>query len=114
MYRLIRKPLFAADAEAAPEFTAAQMVGLQRVPLALRAIEALCRTPPRPTQLLGLTFPTPIGIAAGFDKNALMMPFLAALGFGFVEVGTVTPRPQPRSEERRVGKECGARWATSD
>ena len=63
MYRLIRKLLFALDAEAAHEFTAAQMVRLQRVPLALRAIEALCRTPPRPTQLLGLTFPTPIGIA---------------------------------------------------
>ena len=102
MYRLIRKLLFALDAETAHEFTAAQMVRLQRVPLALRAIEALCRTPPRPTQLLGLTFPTPIGIAAGFDKNALMMPFLAALGFGFVEVGTVTPRPQPGNPRPRL------------
>ena len=109
MYRLIRKLLFALDAETAHEFTAAQMVRLQRVPLALRAIEALCRTPPRPTQLLGLTFPTPIGIAAGFDKNALMMPFLAALGFGFVEVGTVTPRPQPGNPRPRLFRYPGAR-----
>ena len=102
MYRLIRKLLFALDAEAAHELAAAQMMRLQRIPLALRTIEALCRTPQRPTQLLGLTFPTPIGIAAGFDKNALMMPFLAALGFGFIEVGTVTPRPQPGNPRPRL------------
>ncbi len=102
MYRLIRKLLFALDAEAAHELAVAQMVRLQQIPLALRIVEALCRTPPRPSELLGLTFPTPIGIAAGFDKNALMMPFLAALGFGFVEVGTVTPRPQPGNPRPRL------------
>jgi len=102
MYRLIRKLLFALDAETAHEFTAAQMERLQRIPGALRAIEWLCRVPARPTELLGLTFKTPIGIAAGFDKNARMMPFLAALGFGFVEVGTVTPRPQPGNPRPRL------------
>jgi dihydroorotate dehydrogenase len=102
MYRLIRKLLFALDAETAHELTAAQMIRLQKIPFALRIVAALCRTPPRPTQLLGLTFPTPIGIAAGFDKNALLMPFLAALGFGFVEVGTVTPRPQPGNPRPRL------------
>ncbi|HEV2719329.1 MAG TPA: quinone-dependent dihydroorotate dehydrogenase, partial [Thermoanaerobaculia bacterium] len=102
MYRLIRTLLFALEAETAHEFTAAQMERLQRIPLALRLIERLCRVPPRPTELLGLTFKTPIGIAAGFDKNARMMPFLAALGFGFVEVGTVTPRPQPGNPKPRL------------
>jgi len=109
MYRLIRKLLFALDAETAHELAAAQMMRLQSIPLALRAIEALCRTPPRPTQLLGLTFRTPIGIAAGFDKNAEMIPFLAALGFGFVEVGTVTPRPQPGNPKPRLFRRSAER-----
>jgi dihydroorotate dehydrogenase len=52
--------------------------------------------------LLGLTFRSPIGIAAGFDKNGLLMPMLAALGFGFVEVGTVTLRPQPGNPRPRL------------
>jgi dihydroorotate dehydrogenase len=106
MYRLIRKALFALDAETAHEFTAHQMARLQQIPLALRIVEALCRVPPRPVELLGLTFKTPIGIAAGFDKNATMMPFLAALGFGFLEVGTVTPRPQPGNPKPRLFRDA--------
>jgi len=109
MYRLIRQLLFALDAETAHEFTAAQMVRLQQIPLALRIVESLCRVPARPIELLGLTFKTPIGIAAGFDKNAMMMPFLAALGFGFVEVGTVTPRPQPGNPKPRLFRDRARR-----
>ena len=109
MYRLIRKLLFALDAETVHEFTAAQMVRLQRIPLALRVIESICRVPARPTELLGLTFKTPIGIAAGFDKNATMVPFLAALGFGFIEVGTVTPRPQPGNPKPRLFRDSAHR-----
>ena len=109
MYRLIRKLLFAFDAETAHELTAAQIERLQRIPLALRVVESFCRVPARPTQLLGLTFRTPIGIAAGFDKNATMMPFLAALGFGFVEVGTVTPRPQPGNPKPRLFRDAAHR-----
>ncbi|HKS24135.1 MAG TPA: quinone-dependent dihydroorotate dehydrogenase [Thermoanaerobaculia bacterium] len=109
MYRLIRQLLFALDAETAHEFTAAQMVRLQEIPLALRIVESLCRVPARPVELLGLTFKTPIGIAAGFDKNAVMMPFLAALGFGFVEVGTVTPRPQPGNPRPRLFRDSERR-----
>jgi dihydroorotate dehydrogenase len=52
--------------------------------------------------LFGLEFRSPIGIAGGFDKNATMMPFLAALGFGFIEVGTVTLRPQPGNPKPRM------------
>jgi dihydroorotate dehydrogenase len=65
--------------------------------------------PERPVELLGLTFKSPIGIAAGFDKNATMMPFLAALGFGFLEVGTVTPRPQPGNPRPRLFRDPARR-----
>ena len=64
--------------------------------------------------LLGTSFLNPVGIAGGFDKNATMLRPLAALGFGHVEFGTVTPKAQEgttRSEERRVGKECRSRWS---
>ena len=101
MYRLIRELLFRLDAEEAHEFTTRQMIALQEIPIALRVIERICRAE-NPRTLFGLRFRTPIGIAAGFDKNAQLMPFLAALGFGFVEVGTVTLRPQPGNPRPRL------------
>src|SRR5271165_1198337 len=52
--------------------------------------------------VFGLHFPSPIGLAAGFDKNASAVPALAALGFGFIEVGTVTPSPQPGNPRPRL------------
>src|SRR3954469_8924776 len=60
------------------------------------------RPPPAPRTLFGLTFPNPVGLAAGFDKNAVALPALAALGFGFIEVGTVTARPQPGNPKPRL------------
>jgi dihydroorotate dehydrogenase len=57
--------------------------------------------PPKPVQAFGLTFKNPVGIAAGYDKNAVAVNGLAALGFGHVEVGTVTPRPQPGNPKPR-------------
>jgi len=53
-------------------------------------------------KLWGLTFPTPVGLAAGFDKNALLIDELACLGFGFIEIGTVTPRPQEGNPKPRL------------
>ena len=102
MYRLIRKLLFALDAEAAHEWTVEQIRRAQSIPFALRVIERICAAPPAPVRLWDLTFRNPIGIAAGFDKNAVMMPLLAALGFGFIEVGTVTLRPQPGNPRPRL------------
>jgi dihydroorotate dehydrogenase len=58
--------------------------------------------PDDPVQLWGLTFPNRVGLAAGFDKNADALPGLAKLGFGFLEVGTVTPRPQPGNPQPRL------------
>jgi len=103
MYSLIRKLLFQLDAEDAHELAVRQMIALQNIPIVLRSIERFCAPPPSARrELMGLTFPSPIGIAAGFDKNGLLMPMLAALGFGFVEVGTVTLRPQPGNPRPRL------------
>lgn len=103
IYRALRSLLFRMDAEDAHEFAARQMEALQEIDLARRAIASLCRPPATAQrQLLGRTFPSPIGIAAGFDKNAVLIPMLAALGFGFIEVGTVTPRPQPGNPRPRL------------
>jgi dihydroorotate dehydrogenase len=102
MYSLIRSLLFQLDAESAHELTTAQMMRLQEIPIALSLIARICRPRRDFRQIWGITFATPIGIAAGFDKNALLMPFLAALGFGFLEVGTVTLYAQPGNPKPRV------------
>ena len=103
MYSLVRKLLFRMEAEAAHELAVEQMQSLQNVGIALRAIERFCLPPASASrQLLGLTFRSPIGIAAGFDKNAVMMPMLQALGFGFIEVGTVTLHPQAGNPRPRL------------
>src|SRR5688572_25279347 len=87
VYALLRRALFQLDAEAAHEFTARQMEHLQQIPVVLRAIERYCCPPASAARtFLGMRFRSSIGIAGGFDKNATMMPFLAALGFGFIEV----------------------------
>ena len=106
IYRAVRKLLFQLDAEAVHEWTVAQIRRIQRVPIALRLIERLCAAPPAPVSLLGLTFRNPIGIAAGFDKNAVMTPFLAALGFGFIEVGTVTLHSQTGNPRPRLFRDA--------
>jgi dihydroorotate dehydrogenase len=103
IYPLLRRAFFHLDAESAHEVAANQMEQLQRIPIVLRGIERLCRPPATAARALwGLRFPSAIGIAGGFDKNATMMPFLAALGFGFIEVGTVTLRPQPGNPKPRL------------
>ena len=103
IYPLLRRALFHLDAEAAHEWTSEQMQHLQQIPIAMRALERFCRPPASAArEILGLRFRSPIGIAGGFDKNATMMPFLAALGFGFIEVGTVTLKPQPGNPKPRL------------
>jgi dihydroorotate dehydrogenase len=110
IYRALRSLLFRLEAEHAHEVVTGQMQLVQRIPLALHAIEALCRPPASAArEVLGMRFRSPIGIAAGFDKNALLMPFLAALGFGFVEVGTVTLRPQPGNPRPRMFRKPDAK-----
>lgn len=110
IYRAIRNLLFRLDPEDAHEFVTSNMARLQQIPIALKAIERVCRVPERAArELFGLRFPSPVGIAAGFDKNAELMPMLAALGFGFLEIGTVTLHPQPGNPRPRMFRYPDAR-----
>jgi dihydroorotate dehydrogenase len=98
-YSLARPFLFAMDAETAHEHTLSMLARTQNTPLAW----AYCQTRVQdPVQLAGLTFPNRVGLAAGLDKNAYCIDGLAAMGFGFVEVGTVTPKGQPGNPKPRM------------
>ncbi len=98
-YALARPFLFGLDAESAHEIT---MRGLC-APGAKAALRLQCGARiDDPVQLMGLRFPNRVGLAAGLDKNAAHIDALAAMGFGFVEVGTVTPLPQPGNPKPRL------------
>ncbi|MSQ60574.1 MAG: quinone-dependent dihydroorotate dehydrogenase [Betaproteobacteria bacterium] len=99
LYGFVRPLLFSLEAETAHRFTlnaldAVYSAGLSR-------LAAPC-VPPYPVQVMGLSFPNPVGLAAGLDKNGEHIDSLSALGFGFIEVGTVTPRPQPGNPRPRI------------
>lgn len=98
LYSLVRPLIFALDAETAHRATIAT--------LKLRSGTAFTPeprwTPALRTNVAGLTFPNPVGLAAGFDKNAEVVGPLLSLGFGFVEVGTLTPRPQAGNPKPRL------------
>ncbi|MBU1352210.1 MAG: quinone-dependent dihydroorotate dehydrogenase [Gammaproteobacteria bacterium] len=98
-YALTRPFLFGMDAEAAHELTMDMLARGQRTPLQW----AWCNeTVDDPIELAGLTFPNRVGMAAGLDKNARCIDALGAMGFGFVEVGTVTPKAQPGNPKPRM------------
>ncbi|ULU27829.1 MULTISPECIES: quinone-dependent dihydroorotate dehydrogenase [Dyella] len=99
MYNLIRPLLFALDAEAAHRAT---LYGLD-VAHRSNFIHKVAKPPAElPTTAFGVRFPNPVGLAAGLDKNADHLDALGALGFGFVEVGTTTPRPQLGNDKPRM------------
>src|ERR1700759_5694865 len=100
VYRLLYgRVLSRWDAETVHVLTATTLGRVQRVPgvLALPRPWAGRPDPALETHALGRTFPSPLGVAAGLDKNLDWFEALGALGFGFGEVGTVTPRAQPRN-----------------
>lgn len=99
--RLVRPLLFSINPETAHHFTIAFLRRASQVDLALRALKFF-EPLPKPKAVFGLTFRNPIGLAAGFDKNGVALPALAALGFGFIEVGTVTAKPQPGNPKPRI------------
>jgi dihydroorotate dehydrogenase len=99
LYSLARPLLFALDPETAHRVTLG-MIDVARVTGLLGLV--LEPVPARPVEAMGLQFPNPVGLAAGLDKNAAHIDALAALGFGFIEVGTVTPRPQPGNARPRL------------
>lgn len=104
MYGLARSLLFRLDAERAHD-------------LALRALDTAWRAglnpllasrpAPFPQKVMGLAFPNPVGLAAGLDKDGACIDALAALGFGFIEIGTTTPRPQPGNPKPRMFRLAG-------
>jgi dihydroorotate dehydrogenase len=99
IYSLVSPLLFQFDAEASHDFTLKGLKTAERFgALTLYPAPPVCR----PRQVMGITFPNPVGLAAGLDKNAAVIDGLAALGFGFIEVGTVTPRPQPGNPKPRL------------
>lgn len=99
MYGLARNLLFRLPPEQAHRLTLSGLDLAHKLGL-LRALTAEVK--PLPVEVMGLKFPNPVGLAAGLDKNADHIDALGALGFGFVEVGTVTPLPQPGNPQPRL------------
>ncbi len=99
MYPLLRRLLFCFSPETSHHISLAAIKWCER--LKLSGLVAV-KPPEKPVEVMGIRFPNPVGLAAGLDKNADYIDGLAALGFGFVEVGTVTPRPQPGNPQPRL------------
>lgn len=104
LYSLIRPLLFRLDAEQAHRLTFALLGAAYRVPGVSALVRARhgARVPPLPVEVMGLRFPNPIGLAAGLDKDGRYIRSLADIGFGWLELGTVTPRPQTGNPRRRL------------
>lgn len=98
MYPVIRPILFSMDPENAHMFTLSSMRTAAKLGLTALAPSIA----PLPRKVMGLDFPNPVGLAAGLDKNGSCIDGLASLGFGFLELGTVTPRPQPGNPKPRM------------
>lgn len=103
MYSLLRKMLFMLDAETAHHFSMKMLRACCSVGIFRRLLTA-CFSPKgaAPQSLWGIAFSNKVGLGAGFDKNALYLRELQALGFGCVEIGTVTPLPQPGNDKPRL------------
>src|SRR6266496_1784224 len=99
LYRAVRPFLFAFDPETAHRLSLKSLDVLTR----LGAASLVAAPAPRvPVRVMGLDFPNPVGLAAGLDKDGEHIDALAALGFGFIEVGAVTPRAQPGNPKPRL------------
>jgi dihydroorotate dehydrogenase len=99
LYSLFRPLLFGLDPETAHDAALAALDAAESLGLAQRMAP---RLPRAPVEAMGLTFPNRVGLAAGLDKNARHIDGLASFGFGFIECGTVTPRPQPGNARPRL------------
>ncbi len=104
MYKLVKPLLFSLDPETAHHTVSGGLRSFCKLWGGKRLLKALYdfNDPRLEREVFGLTFRNPIGLAAGFDKNAEYVEEMAALGFGFVEIGTVTPRPQPGNDKPRL------------
>ena len=102
MYSFFRSLLFRLDPELAHQLTLRAIRFAGNVPTSRWFLTQLYKAPSKPVQAFGLTFKNPVGLAAGYDKDAIAIRGLSTLGFGHVEVGTVTPKPQPGNPRPRV------------
>lgn len=104
LYSFLRSFLFRLDPETAHQLAILGLKLMQTNAYVKKKFwqQTLLDDPRLQSQYFGLTFPNPVGLAAGFDKNAQVYPALAALGFGFIEVGTLTPRPQAGNPKPRI------------
>ncbi|HEU5146857.1 MAG TPA: quinone-dependent dihydroorotate dehydrogenase [Chryseosolibacter sp.] len=104
MYKLFRPLLFSVD----PERIHSLLFNALAIPMRVPGFQALLRSaftvqhPRLEKKLFGLTFSNPVGLAAGFDKEAKLIDALSCFGFGFIEIGTLTPKPQPGNEKPRL------------
>jgi len=102
MYKLLRNILFLFGAEQVHYFSMNVLKSICRIGILKRIIGKKYQPENNLTTAFGLTFKNPVGLAAGFDKNAKYLSELEALGFGFIEIGTVTPLPQKGNDRPRV------------
>lgn len=102
MYQLLRPLLFRLDPERAHALTLHVLRAAQIFPFTLRFLQTIYMAPPRPVHAFGLRFKNPVGLAAGYDKDAVAVKGLTALGFGHIEVGTVTSMPQTGNPKPRI------------
>src|SRR5450631_2930309 len=98
LYSLARTALFQLDPELAHALALKSLAALGPGAALLGA----GADPGEAKRVMGIDFPNPVGLAAGLDKNGAYIDALAALGFGFLEIGTVTPRPQPGNPKPRM------------
>ena len=98
-YPLVKKALFQLDPERAHEFTFRQLKRVTGTPLEFLVRQSVLT---KPVSCMGLSFKNPLGLAAGLDKDGECIDALGAMGFGFIEVGTVTPRPQSGNDKPRL------------
>jgi len=99
MYPLLRKALFQLDAETSHDLTLDLLAAAERLKLLSLFAKQRYKAP---VELMGLRFPNPVGLAAGLDKNGDFYNALGEFGFGFIEVGTVTPKAQPGNPKPRM------------
>jgi dihydroorotate dehydrogenase len=98
-YPLVRFVLFRMDPEKTHDLTLKWLKIIEKSPFRFLIVQPMIKDP---VEVFGLTFPNKIGLAAGLDKNGVCIDAFAALGFGHIEIGTVTPRPQPGNPKPRL------------
>ncbi|HMS01212.1 MAG: quinone-dependent dihydroorotate dehydrogenase [Anaerolineales bacterium] len=98
MFSILRPLLFSLDPETSHALTLYALRSTQYLPF----LKQIYKVPSKPVHAFGLTFKNPLGLAAGYDKDGVAVRGLAALGFGHIEVGTVTPKPQAGNPRPRV------------